>query len=517
VRGLAEARLRTVLAWALIALTAGPVGVAVVLGVAYGESPCILCWAQRTSMVLMALAGLFVLRFGPRPRYLGTLVLLGAWGMFMALRHSALHLARDVGQGFAASIFGAHTYVWSWVVHFTVLVVLATLLVLQREDTVETVEKGTSDLGRLGRFTLGLFLVVVGANALQAFVTTGPPPFMGQADPLRFSLDPRRWVWLWGDELRGPISLRGAWTIPVPDPASAEAEADPTLGPLADLPVLPVQAWEAVGPTLDGRLTDLARDPATGRFLALTDRHGVYVLDAALSAVEHHVALDPQFAVDISALAGAAFLGDTLALVTVNKSYLLLRPDPAADEDREWRHFLTTSGGMTELRRSRLATVRARQMYVLSAAYDATADELVTVSVPSPRHRRLVVSRFDRADFVLSSEFLPRLGPGLAVAAPDRSLAEYVVTGAVVVDRALYAISAAYSTLLAIDLESRTVTGAYAVPGIDQPVGLAARGEDLLIAQADGRIAVVRWPGVGDPLPEGTVEPGPGAGGTPDS
>ena len=483
-----EARLRTVLAWAVILLTAGPVGIAVVLGVAYGESPCILCWAQRTSMVLMALTGLFVLRYGPRPRYLGTMVLLGAGGVFMAIRHSALHLARDVGQGFAASFFGAHTYVWAWVIHWVVLVVLAVLLILLREDSVE---RGIREPGRLGRFAIGLFMVVVAANALQAFATTGPPPFMGQADPVRFSWNPSHWVWLADDELHGPISLRGSWTIPVPDPASVEAETDPALGPLADLPELPIQSWEQVGPELNGRLTDLARDPLSGRFLAITDHHGVYVLDGGLSTIEHRVLLDPHFAVDIAGLAGAAFLGDTLAIGTTNKSYLLLRPDPATDEDHEWRNFLETSGGVTELRRSRLATVRARQMYVSSLAYDAVANELVTVSVPSPRHRRMVVSRFDRADFILSSEFVVRLGPDLAFAAPNRSLAEYVVTGGVVVDRMLYAISAAYSTLLVIDLDARTVVAAYRVSGLEDPVGLAARGDELLLAQADGRIAVV--------------------------
>ena len=501
--GISEGRLRTVLAWAVILLTAGPVGIAVVLGVAFGESPCILCWAQRTSMVLMALTGLFVLRYGPKPRYLGTVILLGAWGVFMALRHSALHLARDVGQGFAASFFGAHTYVWSWVIHWVVLVVLAVLLILLREDSVE---QGVREPGRLGRFAMGLFVVVVGANALQAFATTGPPPFMGQADPIRFSWNPSHWVWLADDELGGAISLRGSWTIPVPDAASVEAEADPASGPLADLPVLSVGAWEQVGPSLDGRLTDLARDPATGRFLALTDQHGVYVLDGGLSTVEHRVLLDPYFAVDIAALAGAAFLGDTLAVGTINKSYLLLRPDPATDEDHEWRNFLETSGGVTELRRSRLATVRARQMYVSSLAYDAVANELITVSVPSPRHRRLVVSRFDRTDFLLSSEFVPVLGPDLALSGSGRSLAEYVVTGAVAVDRTLYAISAAHSTLLVFDLDSRTVTAAYAVPGIEQPVGLAARGDELLIAQADGRIAVVSRPGAVEA--EGEAEAG---------
>ena len=488
--GVSEARLRVVLAWAVIVLCAGPVGMAVVLGVAYGESPCILCWAQRTSMVLMALGGLFVLRYGPRPRYLGTMVLLGAWGTFMALRHSALHLARDVGQGFAASFFGAHTYAWSWVVHWTVLVVLAVLLLLLRDGSVAP---GVREPGRTGRFAMGLFFVVASANALQAFVTTGPPPFMGQADPIRFSWNPRHWVWLWNDELPGPISLRGSWTIPVPDPATVDVDPDPAHGPLTGLPALPVTTWEEVSAPLDGRLTDLARDAATGRFLATTDRHAVYVLDPTLSGVEHRVVLDPNFAVDLSPLVGAAFVGDTLALVTRNKSYVLLRPEASVDEEGVWRSFLETSGGIAELGRSRFATVRARQMYVLSSAYDAGRAELVTVSVPSPRHRQLVVSRFDRRDLVLASEFIPDLGPGLALA-EGRSIAEYVVTGATVVDGRLYAISAAFSTLLAIDLDERAVVGAWTVPGLEHPVGLATRGADLLVAGVDGRIAVVARP-----------------------
>ena len=491
---LSEARLRTVLAWAVVLLSAGPVGIAVVLGFGFGESPCILCWAQRTSMALMALAGIFVLRYGPRPRYLGTVVLLGIWGIYMALRHSALHLARDVGQGFAASFFGAHTYVWAFVVHWVVLAVLAVLLLLLREDPME---RGTRELGPVGRFAVVLFLVVVGGNALQAFITTGPPPFMGQADPLRLSWNPSRWVWLKDDELGGAISLRGSWTIPAPDPTAVDAPADPAGGPLADLPLLSVAAWESVSAPLKGALADLAHDPSSGRYLAVTQGHRAYVLDASMSRVEHHVALDPHFAVELTPLAGAAFIGDTLAVVSTNKSYALLRADPEADEAFEWRHFLTTTGGVRELRRSRLATRRARQMYVLSAAYDRERDELITVSVPSPRHRRMVVSRFDRRDLVLSSEFLPEVGTGLAFAGDDRSLAEYVVTGATVHDGILVMVSAAHSTVLMLDLSTRTLVAAYGVSGLEQPVGIAVRGSDLLIAQADQRVAVVPVPALG--------------------
>jgi hypothetical protein len=44
------------------------------------------------------------------------------------------------------------------------------------------------------------------------------------------------------------------------------------------------------------------------------------------------------------------------------------------------------------------------------------------------------------------------------------------------------------------DLRTKLVSEAYAVPGIERPVGLAARGPELPVAQADGRIAVVSRP-----------------------
>jgi len=189
---ISEDRLRTILTWIVIVLVGGPVTAALMLGVLHGDSPCILCWAQRTSMVLIALVGLFVVRYGPKPRYLGMAILLGAWGTFMAIRHSALHLARDVGQGFPAAILGAHTYVWAWVIHVTVLVVIGVLLLFLRRIAPD---EGIREPGRAGRFATGFFMIAVAANALQAFASTGPPPFIGQGDPVRLSLNPAYWVW----------------------------------------------------------------------------------------------------------------------------------------------------------------------------------------------------------------------------------------------------------------------------------------------------------------------------------
>jgi len=487
VKPLSQRRLLDVLAWIVIILVAGPIAGAVWLGLFHGDSPCILCWAQRTSMVLIALVGLFVIRYGPRHRYLGMAVLLAAWGLYMALRHSALHLARDIGQGFSAPFLGAHTYVWSWAIHFVVLAVLGILMLLREEG----VEVGVRDPGPVGRFAFGLFIVVVAANAFQAFVSTGPPPFIGQGDPVRFSLNPRHWVWS-REEAEGAVSLRGSWTVALPRLAALDSE--PAHGPLAAAPGLHIVRWMQIDAPLDGAVTGFARDSASGRVLVTTSAYEVYELDSTVSRVIARARLDPGFSIDLSPLTGAAFLtGDTLAAIGTNKSYVLLRPDSAADQSTMWRRFLSSSGNVTELARGRFQTVRAHQMYVMSLAYDSAADQLITVSVPSARHPQLVVSRFARGDLTLSSEFEPRLAVGLTLK-PGRSPADYVVTGAAVRGDTLFAVSAAYSSVLTIDLASGTLTGAYAVPGIGTPVGLALDGSEFLLANRAGRIAIVARP-----------------------
>ncbi len=88
----------TMVSVAVLALSIVPIGGAVfVLGFGAGDSPCVMCWEQRIGMTLVALLGLFVLRYGPRPKYVGLSVLVAAWGLFMGMRHTGMHAARDIG------------------------------------------------------------------------------------------------------------------------------------------------------------------------------------------------------------------------------------------------------------------------------------------------------------------------------------------------------------------------------------------------------------------------------------
>ena len=477
--------LYTLLAAAVLLLSAIPVGVAAfVLGFTQGDSPCILCWEQRIAMALIALVGLFVLRYGPKPKYLGLAVFLGVWGMYMAVRHSGLHLARDVGQGFSVEILGAHTYTWSFFIFWVCTAAIAFLMMLARP--ADLTPAAPRQLRRLDTVAFAVFLVVIAANIVQAFASTGPPPFVGQADPIRFSFNPRHWVWSLGEWSPAPISLRGRWAIEKPDVASADP--DPRTGPFKDALQLQVVSSRRLPLALRGTPTGLAYDAATDRFL-LTTQSGVYLTDGSLSRVVRHTVVDPLFSVDLARFAAAAFLDShTIVAVSENKSFVVLRERGEADADaaaKNFRFFLEAPDRFDEVSRSRFATVRAKMFYVMAAAFDPATKSLLTITVPNAKGRRLIVSRFATSDMVLSEEFAPSGPPGLE---------RLYVTGATVADGRLYAVSAAHGTLVTIDLATHAVIDTRTIPSLKQPAGLAIKDGRFHIVSADGTLTTVAVP-----------------------
>ncbi len=117
-----------------------------------------------------------------------------------------------------------------------------------------------------------LFLAAVAGNAVQAFASTGPPPYVGQSDPVRFSFDPRHCVWSLEERSPAPIGLRGRWAVPRPDVPALSS--DPAAGSFVTLPALATTRTLRAPEGLDGRPTGLAFDSATDRFL-LTTEHGL--------------------------------------------------------------------------------------------------------------------------------------------------------------------------------------------------------------------------------------------------
>jgi len=481
--------LYSLLALAVLILAVVPIGIAVfVLGFASGDSPCVMCWEQRAGMAIIALIGLFVLRYGPRPKYLGLSILVGAWGVFMGIRHTAMHAARDVGQGFSIEIMGAHTYTWALLIFWACVVAMGFMLTALREMPPAA---GVRTLRPLERLAMVVFLVVIAGNVVQAFASTGPPPFMGQGDPVRFSFNPKNWVWSLEEWSPAPVSLRGRWAIE--KPAVDSLPVDPAAGPLAGLPALNIFEQRQLSLPLRGTITDLSYDAATDRFL-ITTQNGIYITDGKLSRILRYTVVDPGYSIDLGRFAGAAFLDSRTAMALgENKSYVILRENDQADAGRNFRYFLESFDRFDERSRSRLGTVRARMMYTMSLAFDPAKNSLYTVTVPNAKVKRLVVSRFDRDDLTLSEEFAPTLAPdsGLKPAGEKRSLDEYYVTGATIAGGRLFAISAAYSTLLTIDLATHKVVAAREIAGLSRPTGIAIIGNDLYIVNGNGVLSVI--------------------------
>jgi disulfide bond formation protein DsbB len=474
--------LYTILAAAVLFLSVFPIGIAAyILGFIYGESPCVLCWEQRVGMMLIALIGLFVLRYGAKPKYLGLAILVGLYGMYMAIRHSGLHLARDIGQGFAVEILGAHTYTWSFVIFFCCTAAMGALLMMARPSDLAAAN-APRRLTRLDGAAFAVFLVMIAGNIVQAFASTGPPPFVGQSDPVRFSFNPRHWVWSLDEFKPAPISWRGRWAVEKPDVASVDPS--PATGPFRNFPALPIGERRGLALPLRGRPTGLAYDAGTDRF-ALTTEHGVYLTDGSMSRVERYTVVDPMFSVDLARFAAAAFLDSQRVIaVSENKSFVVLRERGTSGADADvttesFRFFLESPAAFDEVSRGRFATIRAKMSYIMSAAADPATKSILTVTVPNARGRRLIVSRFDSSDMTLSEEFVPKGAPGL-----DR----LYVTAATIAGGRLYLLSAAHATLVTVDLASRSVIDARTIPGLERPTGIAIKGGALHVVTADGQM-----------------------------
>ena len=95
--------------WGGLLIVLLPVGIAnVILGYFMGDSPCTLCWGQRQEMAYIGVVALFMVRYGFKPKYLATMLVMAAVGLYMSFRHYGNHAMRDVGQGFGLDLSLIH-------------------------------------------------------------------------------------------------------------------------------------------------------------------------------------------------------------------------------------------------------------------------------------------------------------------------------------------------------------------------------------------------------------------------
>ncbi|ASM40057.1 disulfide bond formation protein B [Campylobacter sp. RM12327] len=216
------------MAVAVILLMALPVGIAcIVLGFGMGDSPCIMCWAERITMIVIAFIGLFIVRYGFKASYFAALIFMACWGLFNGFIHYSIDGTfggyLDIKQGFGLEIFGAHTQFWVVVVNFCVLLFLGLIFILNSKHIAEIMKKSSNNEYEkelknlfLGKVANIVFIVIIAFNCIQAFVTSGIPPYLASSTPARMSLDTNKWFWE-KDHWESAFDFRFDWNPELPD------------------------------------------------------------------------------------------------------------------------------------------------------------------------------------------------------------------------------------------------------------------------------------------------------------
>ena len=138
------------------------------------------------------------MRYGLKPKYLATMLVMAAVRLYMSFRHYGNHAMRDVGQGFGLDGVGIHTQFWAEIVFWCVVFLFGHAVYLApRFDALVAEFKGKAfrPMTKFNRVAFGIVTAIIASNCFQALWSTGVPPFWGQGDPVRFSFNPKYVIW----------------------------------------------------------------------------------------------------------------------------------------------------------------------------------------------------------------------------------------------------------------------------------------------------------------------------------
>ncbi|PAF51401.1 disulfide bond formation protein DsbB [Helicobacter sp. 13S00401-1] len=456
------------LSLAVIGILALPVGIAnFIFGYVFGDSPCILCWGQRQSMIYISIAVLFILRYGFKPKYLAMLLVITAFALWESFYHLGSHATQDIGQGFGLAIFSLHTQFWAEVVFWAVVLLLGIIFFFAPSLKTFVNEMGEAKFRKLTVMNIiafWVFFIVIISNIIQAFVSSGPPPFVGQGDPVRYSWNPKYTIWSmesWSD-MRWPVHFLGKRGVNLPvlaDSKDAKFDANYADSPLVVNEVLKVDSKRKSTLKLNSPISDL--NYQNGKMLVSTQNYGLYITDKNLDSISSYFVLDNYFSSTIEKFVGANFIDGHIRVTGMNKANVDVKENPHANKVANFRYFIKGADKFDELGKYNLKTSRASSYYVLSARSDGTHTYMMTV--PNNLYKKLIVISTLDSDKGLAAEYTPTLGEGVSLKA-KRSLGELYITAMAYKDGKLYAASKAYNTLILLDPKSGEIVKTYGIP-----------------------------------------------------
>ncbi|WRC28360.1 disulfide bond formation protein B [Helicobacter pylori] len=471
-----ETRFYNLFSLAVLGILIFPVGLAnFYFGYVLKDSPCIFCWALRINMILIGAVALLVVRFGFKPKYIALLLLMAGSGLYEGFYYTGSHALEDVGQGFALPILGLHTQFWALFVFFSVVVFLAVLLFFAPNTPLFK----NYSLNTLQKSAFYIFFIVVGSNAVQAFISTGPLPYVGQSSPVRFSWNLKESVWSMENWNRlFPRSVLGRRDVGEPLKLSAlPKDNDYERSPLEITKTLKIEKKEELPLKLNGAITDLNFNE--DRAILTTENQGLYLVGNDLKTIHSYMVLDSYYSATVGAFVGADFNEDeNIVIMGNNKTSVEITPNKNANALKNFPYFLEGADSFDEVERSRLKTSRAKNYYVSVARRGAKFTYLI--SAPNKRYKDLMIISMLNSDKQVHEEFLLELGN--AKLKEKRELGELVISALALKDNQLYAFSKEFNTLLVIDPTKEEILEVYGLPKEIKNISAGGfRGNELIL------------------------------------
>ncbi|WP_299549523.1 disulfide bond formation protein B [uncultured Helicobacter sp.] len=448
-----------------------PVGIAnIVFGYMLGDSPCTLCWGQRQAMIYIGVIAFFIIRYGIKGKYVSALLIVTAFGLYQSLAHFGNHAMRDLDQGFGLAVFGIHTYFWAEVVFWAVVLLLGVIFAFAPKFGEFDTEMAGKKIREWTKFSFMAVLIttfIIASNVFQAFVSTGIPPYAGQGDPVRFSLNPKYIIWstdYWNGKLKG-FSFLGARDVKAPDYAFAPASQKLGIAFDNDSNNAPLNVDETLK-VATSKDIEFSKPINTLNYI-----YGEYVASSKFDVAflddnfkeKSSFQLDPYFSATIDPIIGIIpYMDNKYILMGSNKSFLRFQQNPNASEVKQYADFIKGAdkfeGQGEGLGRGRLDTVRSKFFHVASMASDGKYFYLATT--PNNKNAKtLVISKFSLKDRTLSAEFIPN-----AKLKEGKTLGDLYITSMVYHKGELYALSKNHNVIVVIDPKSESITKTISYP-----------------------------------------------------
>jgi disulfide bond formation protein DsbB len=129
------------------------------------ELPCPLCLLQRALFTALAIGPILNIRFGPRPSHYALSLLAAAAGAVASTRQVLLHIMPG-DAGYGTALLGYHYYTWALLGFVAAIVVIAAVLLFDRQFGDEPMQPASADA-----FVQAAVWLVIGLTVLNVVST----------------------------------------------------------------------------------------------------------------------------------------------------------------------------------------------------------------------------------------------------------------------------------------------------------------------------------------------------------